>query len=104
MCKSFQFECYCTNGVYKCSPVAVPSLVIIFTMITANDGLVRFNANVTNPCSSSICTDDSFKQITIISIRIKKYNENKVSTCYVQMYINCVIIILPMHTLTHEDT
>ena len=97
MCKSFQFECYCTNGVYKCSPVAVPSLVVIVTMITVNDGLVRFNANVTNPCSSSMWTDDSFTQIIIISIRINKYNENIFFYMLrTNVHILCILIILSM--------
>ena len=48
------------------SPVAVPSVVMTITVISDDDGLVRFNDNVTDPCFSATSIDDSFKQISII--------------------------------------
>ena len=49
-------------------PVVTPSIVLTVIIISLDDGLVRFNKNITNPWSSLTCIDDSLKYMSVSAI------------------------------------
>ena len=57
---------------YITSPVAVPSVVITVTVISVDDGLVRFSVNINDPRSSFVETDDLLKHIIVAEIEAKE--------------------------------
>ena len=107
--QSFPLECFCINGMHVdyndtiiiSSPVAVPSVVTIITMISTDNGLVRLSDNVTtDPCSSTVYSDDLFKQI-IVSIKMNNYTVNKflyiLHTYINYMYISILLCNIALY-------
>ena len=64
-------------------PIAVPSVTITVTTVSADDGLVRSMEDFTNPWSSLIVMNVSLKHMIVTKMEMHENNKN----IYVHMYV-----------------